>query len=41
MDADQRGRSFREVPNLRPLIDCRDPAEVMEHEGPHQAPSKS
>jgi hypothetical protein len=37
MDADQRGRPFREVPGLRHLIDCRDLAEVMEHEGP--APS--
>jgi hypothetical protein len=31
----------RKCPTSGHLIDCRDLAEVIEHEGPHQAPSKS
>jgi hypothetical protein len=32
---------YIECPTCGHMIDCRDLAEVLEHEGPHQAPSKS
>jgi hypothetical protein len=32
---------FEKCPTCGHLIDCRDLAEVLEHEGLHQAPSKS
>lgn len=32
---------FIECPTCGHMIDMRDLAEVLEHEGPHEAPSKS
>jgi hypothetical protein len=32
---------FEKCPTCGHMIDCRDLAEVMQHVGPHQAPTKS
>jgi hypothetical protein len=32
---------FIECPTCFHMIDCRDLAEVLEHEGPHEAPAKN